>query len=326
MAERIIAATYRVSSILVRHEHAQWTTAVLDLVDALGSPLDPMMAGAGAWWLHAQGRIAESQALALAGLAAAPSPIDASTERCWFALCLPERDPDELARRVTHWDAASAASSDPFARYTFAWCLAISSTRSWAQHDDRCQPWIEQSIALLEAAVTTTNNPAPRIWLAHARGIAARESGDVRQALDNYGRVVELSRVAEHHAMEAMAALFIAGALRAIEVIDPVAYSEAIEITHRHRVYCELTIGYLATHLLRRGHRRAGAMLHGYVNASGSRVPPAVTWPSLGDDPDLAAWSHAGAAMTLDEAVGCALAALADLTPPVDRPHMDTTG
>lgn len=47
-AERIIAATYRVSSILVRHEHAQWTTAVLDLVDALRSPLDPMAAGAGA--------------------------------------------------------------------------------------------------------------------------------------------------------------------------------------------------------------------------------------------------------------------------------------
>jgi predicted ATPase/DNA-binding SARP family transcriptional activator len=325
-AERIVAATYRQSSILVRHEHSRWTVDVLELAEELGSRPNPMVAGAGAWWLHAQGRSEESRALALAGIAAAPTPTDGSTERCWFALCMPERDLDELERILQHWDVASSASSDRFARYTFAWCLAFCSIRSWTQRDDRHQDWSARGVALLEQAVATTNNPGPRIWLAHARGIATLESGDRGQALDDYARAIELSRAAEHHVMEATVAMFVAGALAGRRgPIDAAAYSQAIEITHRHRVYCEITIGYLAVQMHRSGHRARAATLHGFVSASG-RAPPGVRWPSLGVDPELVARARAGAVMTLDEAVDFALATLRELSPPASgSPVLDRT-
>ena len=312
IAERIVAATDRQAEILVRHEHSHWSAAVLELAATLGSPPDPIVAGSAAWWHDARGRIERSRQLAAAGIAAAPSPSDASTDRCWFALCMKERDLDELERILRHWDAASAASSDPISRYFFAWGLAFCSLRSFGQGDDRHRRWCARGVALLEEAVAATDNPAPRVYLAFARGMSALQSGDRPRALDWYARAIELGRAAEHHVMMAAVAVFTAGAMAGGSgPIDAATYRRVIEITH-HRVYCELVLGYLTVHLVREGHQHHAATLHGFIGTHGP-PPTDVRWPTLDGDPELAARSDAGAAMTLDDAVEFALSTLDSL-------------
>jgi predicted ATPase/DNA-binding SARP family transcriptional activator len=319
-ATRLVELTARFGTIQVRHDHQDWVNDVLDLASTVGRPRPPpAVAGCKAWWLGTTVRFPEeSQRLAFSGIEAAPTPADPSTCWCWFALSMPGSGSVLDRQSLEHWDKASAASSDQFDRCLFAWSLLLPR----AAGNDSAKG-AARSVAMLEQLAAGTANPAPGIWLASARGVAARIAGDFDAALGHYERTISDAQAIGHHIMVATTALFMASALaRRGGPVDRAAYGRAIGLTREYRKFEAPTIALFATHLLRNGHVEQGSTLHGFVTAAKAPAP-GVPWPDLPDVPEARAWSVTGAAMILDEAAEYALEALADLPP---DPRIRSTG
>ena len=221
---------------------------------------------------------------------------------------MPNSGFEDALSSLHYWDEASAASSDPFDRCLFAWCLALPQLRA-----KNPAKYAARAVDLLERSAASTSNPAPRIWLTSARGVAARLARDFDTALRHYEQAIEQARAVGHHNMMATTALFITSALaQRGGPIDRDAYARAIDLTCRYHRFEAPTVALLTSHLLRNGHVEPGSTLHGFVTTA-QASSPGVPWPDLPDVAEARAWSATGAAMTLDEASEYAVEALAGL-------------